>query len=132
MLSYTKNQLQSDPAQDLTLWEEIGQQRLKKPTPVNHSGTQMYDQAQHHPTVRSRVTTLTSEHLSPFQKVTGKWKGEEETFEVGGMPYCSPSHEQSGRSATPTTGLSYATKLFITILCQFKRYSIIIKLVWGT
>lgn len=93
-------------AQDLKLWEERGRQRMKKPTLVDHSGSQMYDQAQHHPTVRSRATTVISEHVSPFQKVTGKRKGEEGSFEIGGMPYCSPSYEGSGRSATPATGLS--------------------------
>lgn len=92
-------------AQDPKLWEEIGQQRLKKPTAVDHSGTQMYDLSSAAFPVRSRATTLISESNSPFQKLMGKGKEEEESFEIGGMPYCSPSYEGSGRSTTPATGL---------------------------
>lgn len=90
------------PAQDPKLQEGTGQQRVKKPTLVEHSGIQMYDQAQHHPP-RSRATAVISEHVSPFQKVMGKQKGEAESFETGGMP---PSYQGSGRAATLVAGLS--------------------------
>ena len=91
-------------AQDPKSQEEIGQQSLNKPTLMNYSGTQMSDHAQHHPTQRSRATTVISEWVSPFQKVMGK--GEEESFETGATLYCSPSYQGPGRSTTPAAGLS--------------------------